>query len=252
MPEVEALVAETGGAWRADTIGFSQGARPLVRLSNDPGAPGSDRPGLYVLARQHSGETPGSWVLDGFLRRLAEAGDAAPMVWAVPLANIDGVEGGDYGKDNFPYDLNRAWGPAPMRHETLVLQRDARRFADRCRPVAGLDFHAPGGCQTEGVYAYVPDPETEADAAAATRPWVAAFAEALGPGLAAPKFGVVARYASRWATPGFRRFAWSELGVPALTIETPYARCGRTVLTRDVYRDVGRRLADATLARCRA
>ena len=45
-PEVEALISDTNGYWRADTIGISQGGRPLIRLSNDYGQSDSDRPGL--------------------------------------------------------------------------------------------------------------------------------------------------------------------------------------------------------------
>lgn len=120
LPEVEALVADTRGYWKVDTIGVSQEGRPLIRLSNGAGKPGDDRRGLFLIARQHSGETPGSWVLDGLLRAIAEAGERAPLVWCVPLADRDGIERGDYGKDRFPYDLNRAWGAKPMRHETLV------------------------------------------------------------------------------------------------------------------------------------
>ena len=93
LPEVEALMRETEGYWQADIIGVSQGGRPLVRLSNAYGQAGGQRPGLYLIARQHSGETPGSWVLDGFLRHLVLLGEAAPLVWSVPLTNIDGVEG---------------------------------------------------------------------------------------------------------------------------------------------------------------
>ena len=116
------MIQETGSFWRVDTIGVSQGGRPLLRLSNDYGRPKGERPGVFLMARQHSGEVSGAWVLDGVLRRFAELGEAAPLVWAIPLANIDSVEQGDYGKDNFPYDMNRAWGKLPMRHETLVLQ----------------------------------------------------------------------------------------------------------------------------------
>ncbi len=74
-PEISALLSETHGHWRADTIGVSQGSRPLTRLSNDYGILGGQRPGIYLLSRQHSGETPGSWTLDGFLRYIATLGD---------------------------------------------------------------------------------------------------------------------------------------------------------------------------------
>ncbi len=246
-PEVEALVAETAGVWRAETIGVSQGGRPIVRLSNGPGQEGGERPGLYFVGRQHSGETPGTWVLDGLLRSLATKGEAAPLVWAVPLSNIDGVEGGDYGKDNFPFDLNRAWDHPPtgqpMRHEVLVIQRDANRWRVRCRPALGLDFHAPGGCETDGAYFYLPDRHAESQAYARAHRWAALLAAAAGPTYMAGESARVADYPSRWTTPSFRYF-FQALGIPGLCLETPYATAGETLLTREAYRDFGRRLAE--------
>jgi len=236
--DVDTLVRETHGYWKADAIGVSQGARPLVRLSNDYGHARGDRPGLYLIARQHSGETPGSWVLDGFMRRVAELGDRAPLVWAVPLAHIDGVVGGDYGKDGFPYDLNRAWGNPPMRHETLVYQRDVQRWIERCRPVLGIDFHAPGACETSGVYAYVPDPARHPDMHWSVLAWTTAIKSALGE-YAADIFERVVDYPSRWKTPNFSRYLWERHDLCSLGIETPYALVRETVLTR-----AGARMAD--------
>ena len=43
---------------------------------------------------------------------------------------LDDVLSGAYGKDPFPHDLNRAWGDPPMRHETLVMRHDIRRWAE--------------------------------------------------------------------------------------------------------------------------
>jgi hypothetical protein len=241
--EVRALVEETGDVWTIDTLGVSQAARPLMRLSNDYGEEGGDRPGLYLMARQHSGETPGSWVLDGFLRAMSEPGAGAPLIWAVPLANIDGVVGGDYGKDNFPYDLNRAWGRPPMRHEVSILQRDLWRWRSRCRPVLGIDFHAPGASESGGVYVYVPDPEVDRGAHEAVLDWVEVTGGALTSRYAAEAFARVARYPSRWETPSFRDYMWSQVGVPCITFETPYALAGERVLTEVDYREIGARIA---------
>ena len=132
--EIDQLLQKSRGYWHRDAIGLSQQGRTIARLSNDYGKPGGRRPGVYLVARQHSGETPGSWVLDGLLQHLSRDSAHAPVTWAVPLTNIDGVIHGDYGKDNFPYDLNRAWGSPPMRHETRVMQQDIRRWKERCRP----------------------------------------------------------------------------------------------------------------------
>ncbi|MGC9347558.1 MAG: hypothetical protein ACP5JG_05415 [Anaerolineae bacterium] len=243
MDEIELLLEETDGYWRPDTIGASQSARPLVRLSNSYGEENGQRPGLYLLARQHAGEVSGSWVLDGFLRHIATLGDDAPLVWAVPLTNIDGVEQGDYGKDNFPYDLNRAWGRPPMRHEVLVFQNDMRRWRDRCKPVLGIDFHAPGACESSGVYAYIPDPNVDRAAHDVVKSWSDRTQATLSPKYAAEDFARVARYPSRWETPSFRSYGWYQLGVPCITYENPYAMVGDHVLTIEDYREIGARIA---------
>ena len=250
--DVEQLVRQTGRYWHVDTIGVSQGGRPLLRLSNDYGRAKGNRPGLYLMTRQHSGEVSGSWVLDGVLRRFAELGDAAPLVWAVPFGNIDGVEQGDYGKDNFPYDVNRAWGNPPMRHETLVFQQDMRRWAQRCRPVAGFDFHSPGASESEGIYAFVHASEKLPDVAKRATEWAAAMGEALGPEFAAAKFTRSGDYASRWNTPRFGGFCQEDMKIPGVSFETPYGVIRKTVMTREIYREAGRRIADALVARIKS
>ena len=244
-PELDQLVNESGGYWQVAPIGLSQADRPMLRLSNTFGKPGGDLPGMYFIARQHSGETPGSWVLHGVLEYLAETKDTAYMVWAVPLSNMDGIERGDYGKDNFPYDLNRAWGRPPMRHETLVIQRDIRRWKDRCRPVLALDFHAPGLCETDGLYCFLPDPQRNAQLHAQALQWANILKETLGPQFASPDFVRVANYKSRWGTPNFTSFLAFDLGICALSIETPYAMAGQTVLSQELYREAGHRIAKA-------
>jgi hypothetical protein len=159
------------------------------------------------------------------------------------LTNIDGVENGDYGKDNFPYDLNRAWGRPPMRHEVLVMQADMQRWTQRCRPTLAIDFHAPGACETSGIYAYVPDPERDQAHSQAVLPWAEAVEAALASTYAAASFSRVAHYPSRWETPRLTTYSWYDLGVPAITFETPYALIGEHVMTREDYGDAGRRIA---------
>lgn len=248
-PEIEALMRETNGYWQADTIGVSQSGRPLIRLSNDYGESDSERPGLYLLARQHSGEVSGSWALDGFLRHIASLGNDAPLIWTVPLTNIDGVEGGDYGKDNFPYDLNRAWGSPPMRHEVLVFQRDIQRWKKRCRPVLGIDFHAPGACEANGIYCFRPNPEEYPKYHKAVLKWTDAIADALIPEYAATPFSHVANYSSRWETPSFASYCWTRHKFVGFTIETPYAIAGNLLLTRECYQEAGKRIASCIVER---
>jgi hypothetical protein len=163
---------------------------------------------------------------------------------------VDGVEGGDYGKDNFPYDLNRAWGRPPMRHETLVLQRDIHRWQARCRPVLAIDFHAPGACETGGIYCYVPGQAQYPDLHQSVLAWTSAIKAALVPyRYAAETFERVADYPSRWETPNFSRHFWSQYGICSFGLETPYALVGDLVLTRERYREAGARIAQGVVSR---
>jgi predicted deacylase len=239
---VTRLVSETGGYWRSDTIGVSQQGRPLTRLSNHTGAEEQSerKPGLYLVARQHSGETPGSWVLDGLLRELARTDESRYLVWTVPLTNIDGVVQGDYGKDNYPYDLNRAWGHPPMRHETLVFQRDFRLFRRRCVPVALIDFHAPGLADSDGAFAFGLDYEDPLRRNRQHR-LLQVLGDALG-SLACDEFDRRAAYASRWNTPWAAEFAKSR-GCIGFSIETPYQAAGDRVFTQELYREAGALIA---------
>jgi len=241
--ELNAMLHQVAPCYAADAIGLSRGDRPMMRLANAYGEPNAKRPGVYLLARQHSGETPGSWVLDGLLRTFAELGEQAPLAWAVPLCDPDGVERGDYGKDAYPYDLNRAWGTPPQRQENLVLQRDIWRWSDRCDGRLVLDFHAPGLGETDGLYVFTADGAGEEQ-----ERWIGAFGEALGD-YAAPDFRRVPDYPSRWAGPNACAHLRETIGCAALTVECPYARAGQTVLGIEHYREAGSRLAQAVADR---
>jgi hypothetical protein len=231
-----------------DVIGVSQAGRPIVRICNGYGSLDADKqqPGLYLISRQHSSETPGGWVLDGFLRAIASTRERAPLVWCVPLSNIDGVVQGDYGKDNFPYDLNRAWDQPPMRHETLVIQRDMAQWAKRCNPLAGLDFHAPAAVESDGLYAFIPSADTDADGNARASLWGKRIADKVGE-FAAKKFCRWANYKSRWETMNYASFVRSAYRCVGMSFETPYAVCGETVMTREDYQTIGERMASAVI-----
>lgn len=158
-------------------------------------------PGLYILARQHAGETLGSWILDGLLRRIAELGDAAPLTWAVSFVDADGVADGvaegAYGKDRHPVDYNRSWWRMGRRHETVCAMRDVDRWRARCAPRLCLDLHAPGALERDGCYAYTTigggGPAPSGSAA-----WIERIGCALGSRFAAADFSRIADFPSRW------------------------------------------------------
>lgn len=159
-PYTEARLLKTARACPAfhmETIGFSNRGRPIRRLFNTLGNTGRSRPGIYVIARQHSGETTGTWEIDGMLRYLSgpEGAEAlhAFAWWFVPLTDIDGVEEGFYGKDQVYNDLNRAWHPGfPRRVEVCAIQRDMDRWRECSTARLMLDMHGPGHGERESYF----------------------------------------------------------------------------------------------------
>jgi hypothetical protein len=75
------------------------------------------------------------------------------------------------------------------------------------------------------------------------------IAEGLGKDFAAEKFDRSANYKSRWETPRFVNFCQDDLGLPGITLETPYSMIGDRVITREAYQEAGRRIADVITRR---
>ncbi|WP_425409032.1 M14 family metallopeptidase [Hyphococcus sp.] len=76
---------------------------------------------FWVIARQHPGETMGSWWMEGFLDRLSDENNAAARtlldkatVHILPCMNLDGVRRGHLRTNAAGKDLNRAWRNASM------------------------------------------------------------------------------------------------------------------------------------------
>ncbi|MFA6102154.1 MAG: M14 family zinc carboxypeptidase [Victivallaceae bacterium] len=248
VPEMDEVVEKSKGYLKKDIIGISPEGRDIVRISNNYGDESAKKPGLYLVARQHSGETSGSWVLHGFLERLAESNTQNMTVWCLPLTNIDGVEKGYYGKDNFPTDINRAWGVPPMRYENLVFQRDIERWANRSQPLLALDFHSPGGSENEGVYCFLPKNDKETSDKMSSE-WSERFKKSIPSEFTSDQFGKVANYASRWESPSFSYYKFMNrfYKIPALSFEFPYSRSRERILEIKNYLEIGAAMADTVL-----
>ena len=78
-----------------------------------------------------------------------------------------------------------------------------------------------------------------------TRNWARNICTSLTTKYAAQNFGRVADYPSRWETPNFITYIADLLGIPGLTIETPYGAAGKTLFTIEEYREIGARIANA-------
>jgi murein tripeptide amidase MpaA len=80
------------------------------------GEPGDCKPSLWVIARQHPGETMAEWFMEGFLGRLCDREDGAAaalrrgaLIHAVPNMNPDGSALGNLRVNSTGTNLNREW-----------------------------------------------------------------------------------------------------------------------------------------------
>lgn len=249
--ELGQMLSETAGYWKKDEIGVTRGDRILIRLSNQYGNPEKPTRGLYLLARQHAGEVPGSWVLDGVLRRLAERRAEFP-VWCVPFADPDGIASGDYGKDSFPQDMNRSWGPYEfMRHETKVIGADMKEWRGRVFPDESLvlDFHAPGADET-GVYTYCSAETRKVKPHWKTDEILERIGKALTPYAQTPfiKTSGYKKYSAWGGFANLSEFCLWTVPIPFAGIETSYYEAGGELLTAEAYRKIATRFADEIIS----
>jgi hypothetical protein len=92
-------------------------------------------PVVFLIARQHPGETIGSFVLEGFIRNvLADASALKKLRFVIiPMVNLEGVLHGLHRHDVKGRDLNRCWksipGPEELRAIKTALQQADDLFA---------------------------------------------------------------------------------------------------------------------------
>lgn len=96
-----------------DTLGESLEGRPIHRVVvGDHEAPRR----VWLVGRQHPGETPASWALEGLLERLEDDDDdevrdllSDTVLHVVPLVCPDGAALGNMRTNAAGVDLNRVW-----------------------------------------------------------------------------------------------------------------------------------------------
>jgi len=247
--DMDATLAELAPAFSRAATALTMGGRTIPRVFSRPGE--SDRPGVLLTARHHAGETPGSWVLDGLLRHVAAEPRLADAVtwWAVPFVDLDDVVTGSYGKDPYPCDCNRGYGPGPFRRpESVAVMADARRLKTTSQRVLMVDLHAP--CHGEQK-SYIPVRGWAPDSP--INPIAIEFADRLQQAVPEAIRSPVAHITPEPTSGPYQgmpsaRWALSVLGVEALTIETSYQGNGQRYYGIDDYRRIGQALAETIAA----
>ena len=128
---VAAFVArmKSAPALRHEVLGKSLDGRPIDCFRTGIGSLN-----FWVIARQHPGETMGSWWMEGFLPEIAGDSDAAQRlrqaatIHIVPCMNPDGAARGHLRTNAAGADLNRAWRNASMEQspEVFVVRNKMR------------------------------------------------------------------------------------------------------------------------------
>lgn len=123
----------------------------LLRITDEAGhTPPEEKKKVWVIARQHPGETMAEWFVEGFLERLLDSDDAVARVlrercvfYVVPHMNPDGAVLGNLRTNAAGANLNREWAaPTAERSPEVLLVRQAMLDigVDLC-----LDVHGDEG-----------------------------------------------------------------------------------------------------------
>jgi len=129
-----ALVERVSGSPRAhvDVLGHSVEGRPIHGIHIGD-AEDAERRHVWILARQHPGETMGGWFMEGVLSRLLDPEDPVAqkllegaVFHLVPLMNPDGAVLGNQRTNARGRNLNREWlAPSPEESPEVVAVRAA-------------------------------------------------------------------------------------------------------------------------------
>ncbi|MCU7491327.1 MAG: T9SS type A sorting domain-containing protein [Ignavibacteria bacterium] len=102
---------------KVDTIGFTKHNLPLQMLTiTDNSVPLSEKRAVWIHARTHPSETPGSWHLDGIVQELLSNNDVVNyykkklIFYIVPFTNPDGVFYGKSRTNPDGVDVESNWG----------------------------------------------------------------------------------------------------------------------------------------------
>jgi murein tripeptide amidase MpaA len=150
---------------RVDCLGTTVDGRDLERITIGTASP--DRKAVWIIGRQHPGESMASWWMDGFLARMLDSQDAlarrlraAAVFHVVPNMNPDGSVRGHLRCNAAGANLNREWlAPTAERSPEVLWVRNAMDASgvDLCLDVHGdeaLPYNFIAG--SEGIPGFTP------------------------------------------------------------------------------------------------
>ncbi len=136
--------AQTSERCRAETLGATLDGQAMDCLRF--GEPGEGRKSIWMVARQHPGETMAEWWMEGLVNRLVDHSDPVvnaildkAVIYLVPNMNPDGSRRGNLRTNAVGSNLNREWDdPTPDKSpEVLCVLEKIRQTGLSF----GLDVH---------------------------------------------------------------------------------------------------------------
>ncbi len=208
---------------RVRTLGATVEGRDLDLVT--VGTPGAGRKQIWVIARQHPGETMAEWFVEGMLERLVDPADPVAkrlleraVVHLVPNMNPDGSVRGNLRTNAAGANLNREWlSPTAERSPEVLHVRAAMQAGG---VDAFLDVHGDEGLP----YVFTDGNERLSNYSSRMEALERGFAAALSG--ANPDFQTVHRYPSNKSTKVNLTIASKWVGHTygglALTLEMPF------------------------------
>ena len=217
-----ALIARAGAAPGVSvrSLGTSVDGRPIDCVSVGDGAVP-----IWLVGRQHAGETMASWWMEGALERLLDRTDpvaarlrAGARLHLVPIVNIDGAVRGHLRGNAAGLDLNRQWrSPDPHKAPEIAAILKAM---DETGVALSLDVH---GDETLP-HVFVDGCDSDPAATPAQIEGVAAFKAALLEASPAfqTKVGYPPTYGGEAGAGMCNRAVARRYGAVGLTLEMPF------------------------------
>lgn len=241
--------------WRAARIGRSAEGRLLERYryidpDNPTASDATGRPTVYIIARQHAGETPASWVLDGIMRSAAvtEIGQSVARqldLWVVPFVDPDGAIAGRYGRRGRPTDFSHAWTSPAQATEIAAVMLDIKRCIERRTPVLFIELEATTHAERDSYFIV---PSVDHPSYSDSRLVVDAYREALPEELMTDRFVVASRDNGRSRPGSTASWVRQHLDCPAMSLRVSYQGTPNLDFAPEDYHRLGHALLSACTA----
>ncbi|CAM6001558.1 unnamed protein product [Sphagnum balticum] len=112
---------------------------------------------VVAIARQHPGETVGSWMMEGFIKKLREIKNQDILWIIIPMINVDGVILGNNRTGLLGLDFNRNWNiQEESQRQSLFPEVMASSFGIyRDKPVEEVDLVEMGSNILESALEFI-------------------------------------------------------------------------------------------------